>query len=275
MAPSDAAPGTLDFSTPLLCQQLWSGDYQVFPVAAPTLTSHAPTLEACLAEQRLFLEEHLSRVEPEELALFSFPGQVRLEMLEILAPRADLPKRLIRPATLELAAVVVPLPEETWAFVPALEHTVYVGRNQDVRETVRVDVERLLAAREPTAHEYLRLLPPKTVTLETLQLTLRRQDASEKALQAKKKLDEKLKRDRAHEVLLSVSTQLHDREEARHGPPLIGRNTELALLSGLLGGEKRQGVLLVGPELAGKTELLHAWLRAERKAGRPRQIYTT
>ncbi|PTL85802.1 AAA family ATPase [Vitiosangium sp. GDMCC 1.1324] len=275
MAPSDASPGTLDFSTPLLCQQLWNGDYQVFPVAAPALTSHASSLEACLSEQRLFLEEHLSRVEPEELARFSLPAQVRLEMLEILAPRADLPKRLIKPTTVELASVVIPLAEETWVFVPALDHTVYVGAKQDVRETVRADVERLLAAREPTAQEYLRLLPPRTVTLEAISLTLRRLDAGDKARQAKKKLEEKLKRDRAHEVLLSVSTPLHDRDEARHGPPLVGRDTELALLSGLMGGEKRQGVLLVGPELVGKTELLHAWLRAERKAGRQRRVYAT
>src|SRR5690349_11741385 len=124
MAPSDAVPGTLEFSTPLVCQQLWNGDHQVFPVAAPTLTSHAPTLEACLGGQRLFLEEHLSKVEPAELARFSFPEQVRLEMLEILAPRADLPKRLVKPVTVELATIVVPLPEETWVFVPAIDHTV-------------------------------------------------------------------------------------------------------------------------------------------------------
>ncbi|MCY1078092.1 AAA family ATPase [Archangium lansingense] len=275
MAPSDAAPGTLEFSTPLVCQQLWNGDHQVFPVAAPALTSHAPTLEACLGEQRLFLEEHLSKAEPEELARFSFPEQVRLEMLEILAPRADLPKRFVKPVTVELATIVVPLPEETWVFVPAIDHTVFVGKNQDVRETVRADVERLLAAQEPGAHEYLRLLPPKSVTLETIQLALRRQDASDKARQAKKKLEEKLKREQAHQVLLSVSTPLHDRDEVRHGPPLIARDTELALLSALLGGEKRQGVLLVGPELVGKTELLHAWIRAERKAGRERRVYAT
>jgi ATP-dependent Clp protease ATP-binding subunit ClpC len=274
MPPTDA--GTLDFSTPLLCQQLWNGDHQAFPVAAPGLTSHAPSREACLAEQRLFLEEHLSKVEPDELARFSLPEQVRVEMIEVLAPRADLPKRLFKPTTLELAAVIVPLAQETWAFVPALDHTVYVARNQEVLATVRADVERLLAAREPTAFEYLRLLPPKSVALETVELKLRRQDAfSEKARQARKRLQEKLKRDQAHEILQSVSTVLHHRDEARRGPPLVGRDTELALLSSLLGGAKRQGVLLVGPELAGKTELLHAWLRAESKAGREHRVYAT
>jgi ATP-dependent Clp protease ATP-binding subunit ClpC len=274
--PSSDATGTLDFATPLLCQQLWNGDHQAFPVAAPTMTSHASTREACLAEQRLFLEEHLSRVEPDVLARFSLPAQVRLELLEVLAPRADLPKRLFKPTTLEMAAVIVPLAQETWAFVPALDHTVYVARSQDVVEAVRADVERLLTAREPTAHEYLRLLPPKSITLETLQLKLRRPDVSgEKARQARKRLQEKLKRDQAHEVLLSVSTVMHDREEAKRGPPLIGRDTELALLTNLFSGEKRQGVLLVGPELAGKTELLSAWLRAERKAGRERRVYAT
>ncbi len=274
--PSSDANGTLDFATPLLCQQLWNGDHQAFPVAAPALTSHAPTREACLAEQRLFLEEHLSRVEPDVLARFALPEQVRIEMIEVLAPRADLPKRLFKPPTLEMAAVIIPLPQETWAFVPALDHTIYVGRNQDVLELVRQDVERMLTAREPTAHEYLRLLPPKSVTLETVQLKLRRQDAfGDKARQARKRLQEKLKRDQAHEVLLSVSTAMHTRDEARRGPPLIGRDTELALLTNLLGGEKRQGVLLVGPELAGKTELLSAWLRAERKEGRERRVYAT
>ncbi len=275
MASSDAL-GTLDFATPLLCQQLWNGAHQAFPVAAPALTCHAPTQEACLAEQRLFLEEYLSRAEPDVLAHFALPEQVRIEMIEVLAPRADLPKRLFKPTSLELATLVVPLPQETWAFVPALDHTVYVGRNQNVLEAVRTDVERLLAAREPTSHEYLRLLPPKSVTLETVQLKLRRQDAfSDKARQARKKLQEKLVRDQAHEVLLSVSTPLHERDESKRGPPLIGRDTELALLGNLLGGEKRQGVLLVGPELSGKTELLQAWLRAERKAGRERRVYAT
>ncbi len=273
---STNAPGTLDFATPLFCQQLWNGDHQAFPVAAPDLTSHAPSREACLAEQRLFLEEHLSRVEPDVLARFSLPERVRLETFEVLAPRADLPKKLVKPTTVELAVVIVPLPEETWAFIPALDHTVYVGKNQDVRETVRADVERLLAAKEPTAHEYLRLLPPKSMVLETVQLKLRRQDAfSDKARQAKKRQAEKLQRDQAHEVLCSVSTVLHERDEAKRGPPLVGRDTEFALLSNLLGGEKRQGLLLVGPELSGKTELLLAWLRAERQAGRERRVYAT
>ncbi len=274
--PASDITGTLDFATPLLCQQLWNGDHQAFPVASPKLTSHAPTLEACLAEQRLFLEDYLSQAEPDVLAHFSLPEKVRIEMIEVLAPRADLPKRLFKPTSLELATVAVPLAQETWVFVPALDHTVYVARNQDLLETVRADVERLLAAREPTSHEYLRLLPPKSVSLETVQLKLRRQDAfSEKARQARKRLQEKLLRERAHEVLLSVSTQLHERDEAKRGPPLVGRDTELSLLSNLLGGEKRQGVLLVGPELSGKTELLYAWLRAERKAGRERRVYAT
>ncbi|MBN1207006.1 MAG: ATP-dependent Clp protease ATP-binding subunit [Myxococcaceae bacterium] len=274
--PASDVSGTLAFATPLLCQQLWNGDHLAFPVAAPAMTSHAPTQEACLAEQRLFLEEHLSRVEPDILARFALPPKVRLEMIEVLAPRADLPKRLFKPKTLELATVIVPLPQEIWAFVPALDHTVYVARNQDVLELVRADVERLLAAREPNAHEYLRLLPPKSVALETVHLQLRRQDlAGEKARQTRKKLQEKLQRDQAHEVLLSVSTLLHEREEAKRGPPLIGRDTELSLLSSLLGGAKRQGVLLVGPELSGKTELLYAWLRAERRAGRERRVYAT
>ncbi|MFL5346866.1 MAG: hypothetical protein ACJ8AT_18955, partial [Hyalangium sp.] len=108
MASSDAL-GTLDFATPLLCQQLWNGAHQAFPVAAPSLTSHAPTQEACLAEQRLFLEEYLSRAEPDVLAHFALPEQVRIEMIEVLAPRADLPKRLFKPKTLELATLVVPL----------------------------------------------------------------------------------------------------------------------------------------------------------------------
>ncbi|WP_395848745.1 hypothetical protein [Cystobacter fuscus] len=68
MAASDAASGLLDFSTPLLCQQLWSGEHQVFHVAVPDLTSQGPTLETCLAEQRVFLEEHLSELAGEQLS---------------------------------------------------------------------------------------------------------------------------------------------------------------------------------------------------------------
>src|SRR5688500_1422481 len=98
--PASDVTGLLDFATPLLCQQLWNGEHQAFPVAAPKLTSHAPTLEACLAEQRLFLEDYLSNAEPDVLAHFALPEQVRIEMIEVLAPRADLPKRLFKPTTL-------------------------------------------------------------------------------------------------------------------------------------------------------------------------------
>jgi ATP-dependent Clp protease ATP-binding subunit ClpC len=275
MAASDAAPGTLDFSTPLLCQQLWNGDYQVCPVAAPTLVSHADSLEACLDEQRLFLEEHLSQVEAEELARFALPASVRLERMEFQATRADLPRRLMKPTALELALLVVPLTDETWIFVPALEHTVFVGKGQPLHETVRADVERLLAARELSATEFLRLLPPRAASLEPLTLSLRRPDASDSALRARRTREEQLQRERAHEVLLSVSTPLHTRPEAREGPPRLGRDTEWALLGTLLGGDKRQGVLLVGPELVGKTELVLAWLRAEHAAGRERRVYAT
>ncbi|MBM7116207.1 AAA family ATPase [Archangium primigenium] len=275
MAVSDAATGTLDFSTPLLCQQLWNGDYQVFPVAAPELASHAASLEACLTEQRLFLEEHLSQSAPEELARFSLPERVRLEFLELPVTRGDVPKRLARPLPIELAVVVIPFADETWVSVPVLDHTVFVGREQDVRETVRADVERLLAARELSGPELLKLLPPRATTLETLALSLRRGEPGDKARAERKRRDEKLQKDQAHEVLRSVSTPLHPRDEARHGPPLVGRDTELALMGTLVGGEKRQGVLLVGPELVGKTELLLAFMRAEHKAGRARPVFAT
>ena len=239
MASSDAT-GTLDFATPLLCQQLWGGDHQAFPVAAPSLTSHGPTQEACLSEQRLFLEEYLSRAEPDVLSHFALPDKVRIEMIEVLAPRADLPKRLFKPNTLELATIVVPLAQETWAFVPALDHTVSVGRTR----TSSIAGRGAPAGTPVPWFSSSRLLPSKSNHFNhafnfgtRARPPARRLAGPESGREASRT---------GREVLLSVSTPMHDREESKHGPPLIGRDTELALLAELLGGEKRQGVLLVG-----------------------------
>ena len=140
------------------------------------------------------------------------------------------------------------------------------GRDQDVLETVRTDVERLLAAREPTSHEYLRLLPPKA---------LRWRPSSSSSGARTSPATRLARRGRSSRRSSSVSrltrcsspspprcTIARSPSAALHSWP---RDTELALPGKPARRREAAGRAARGPELAGKTELLSAWLRASAR----------
>jgi ATP-dependent Clp protease ATP-binding subunit ClpC len=273
----NASPQGLEIAAPLFCQELWGGGFLAAPVSDGALASCAETLAACLLEQRLFLEEYLASAEPEVVSRFALPRSARLVELAVEAPRPDLPKRLAVGGPLAMACVVVPYAEETWAFLPALDHALRLDKRDALEDVVKAEAQRLIRALEPTGSEWLELLPPRAWSLEWLTLTLRRSDLDtpEKARAARRK-GVKAQRDaQAAEILGAVATPLHERPEARSGPPLVGRDRELEELGALLGAQERSSLLLVGPELCGKTALLLAWLRRERAAGRTRRVFAT
>jgi ATP-dependent Clp protease ATP-binding subunit ClpC len=264
-----------DFSTWLVHEELWGGGHLVFPVAHPNLSSYGEALTACLAEQRLFLEDHLSRADADEVASFSLPAGISLHMVLVNAPRHDLPPRFRRTKPVDLCAVVVPYPGERWAFLPALDHMVHLGRDDELEATIRAEAERLIAGLEPSPGDYLNLLPARSYALEELILHIERSDAafSGHLPAAKKAARARRDREEALAVLEAVGTPIHTRPEARSGPELVGREQELALLTSLLNSPERNGVLLVGPQLVGKSALLEAWLRQELRKGNGRLAF--
>ncbi|HEY3450282.1 MAG TPA: AAA family ATPase [Myxococcales bacterium] len=277
MPTAPATPQPLEIATPLLCQELWGGGFLVAPVANSELACRGDTLAACLAEQRLFLEEYLAAAEPGVVARYAVPSSAKLVDLEIDAPRADLPKRLAIPGSISLTCVAVSFKEESWAFLPTLGHAVRIEAKADLVEVVKAEAERLIAALELSPSDWLRLLPPRSQSLEWITLRLRRPDLDtvDKARAARKKAVKEKRSAEAVEILSSVAAGLHLRPEAKSAPKLVGRDRELAELSSLLGAKERTPLLLVGPELCGKTALLYAWLRQERAEGRQRQVWAT
>lgn len=233
MPSAPATPQPLEIATPLLCQELWGGGFLVAPVANSELACRGDSLAACLAEQRLFLEEYLASAEPATVARFAVPSSAKLVDLEIDAPRADLPKRLAVPGPVSLTCISVAFKEESWAFLPTLGHAVRVENKSDFAETVRAEAERLVAALELSPAQWLRLLPPRSQTLEWMTLKLRRPDLDtvEKARAARKKAVKEKRTAEAAEILASVAVALHNRPEAKSAPRLVGRDRELAELS--------------------------------------------
>jgi ATP-dependent Clp protease ATP-binding subunit ClpC len=260
---------TIDLSTLLVVRELQSGECLVHPVADPELCSHGNEA-ACLLEQRLFLEQYLAAAPPEELARFSLPAGTELREVDVVIPRSDLPRRLNVETALAVPCIVI----GRWVVVLPLRHTFYLEPKDDLDEAVRSEVVRMVGAEELTATDYLGLLPGRAHRLERLELSVERVERLPpgRAGSLRRKLAERQKRKAARAVLETVARPLH----APRGPapPVVGRETELALLSTLLGGKDRLSVLLVGPESAGKGALLQAWTDAEA-ARSGREVWAT
>ena len=268
---------TLELRTRLFVAELDDGLELCFPLADPTLISHGRNGSA-LAEQRLFLEEYLPDQPPDLLARFATPGEAALVELDVVVPREDLPARLQLSTPVRFAAVLLPQGRDRWVFVPALGHTFHVAPGEELEPVVKAEVRRMVAAREPTPLELAAFLPPvRSQRLEEIVLGLDRSASlvpgtartlRRRVIQRKQQAD-------ALEVLGSVGLPLHESPDLLRGPPLVGRERELKLLDGLLGGRQRPGVMLVGSSLTGKSALLRGWLRRCHERGESRLVFST
>ncbi|MGK3997406.1 AAA family ATPase [Sorangium sp. So ce1024] len=284
-------------------RERFDGACLAFPVAAPDVASFGRD-EDVLVEQQLFLREHAARAQPEAISRLSFPQGTGLLTVDVPVPRDDLPRKLRHEVPVSFPCVVVPAGEraargrtsaraadgrgerqerrergerherrdsDAWVLVPGLGHAFYVDADEPLEPAIRQEVRRILASQELSTWDHLGLLPGSAHRLEVLQAPLPEPERGQPG-QRVASVAERARRKKAVDALVAVATPLHvaAQRSASGPPPLACRDAELARLAALLDGEERLGVLLVGPEHAGKTALVQAYV-----ARQTRLVYAT
>ncbi|XXX77784.1 AAA family ATPase [Sorangium sp. So ce134] len=274
-------------------RERFDGACVAFPVAAPDAASFGRD-EDVLVEQQLFLREHAARAQPEAISRLSFPEGTGLLSVDVPVPRDDLPRKLRSEAPVSFPCVVVPAGEraargeprrapaaregrdgrderDAWVLVPGLGHAFYVEAGEPIGPAIRHEVRRLLASQTLSTWEHMGLLPGSAHRLEVLHAPLPEPEPAGGRGHRGASIAERARRKKAVEALVSVATPLHvAAQRSPAAPPLACRGAELARLAALLDGEERLGVLLVGPEHAGKTALMQAYV-----ARQTRLVYAT
>lgn len=248
-----------------LLRRLSSGRCVVAPVSAPQLAAYGPEGIAT-ADLRLFLSEHLAAIPAEQVARFAVSERARLEEVDVLVTRGDLPRRIQIDVPVRFACVTVPDGRHAWVILPSLGHTFYLREGERLDEAVRAEVTRLLGAMELSAAQYLRLLPGRGQCLLPLDVDLDRPERTpaDKAISQRRAARDRARRREAEELLDSVARPLHTKAHRRVAP-LHGRELATRRLAGMLDGARRLSVLIVGKTLAGKSALARRWL-ADRVA---------
>jgi ATP-dependent Clp protease ATP-binding subunit ClpC len=269
---SPAAPARTA-RTHVLVNEQFDGQCLAHPVAAPTHSAYAREEDA-LTELALFLREHFGRSPPEAVSRLSLPDGATLLEIAVTLPREEAPRRR-EPDDVPVTfpCVVVPARsgreppaagerDDVWVLCPVLDHAFHVERDEPLEEAIRAEIRRLVGALDLTMWERLGLLPPRAVRLEVLDVPLPEGARGADDAARHQRLAERARKKQAIAALRAVATPLSTL--ARHAPkvPLVGRDAELATLRSLLDGKDRLGVLVVGPEHAGKSALVHAYAGA-------------
>ena len=259
----------------LLVRERFDGAHVAFPAAAPAFASLGGEADV-LAEQELFLREYLARERPDTIARLSLPAATRLVEVGVPVPREDLPRKLQHEAPVSFVCVVIPVQAErapggapargqdAWVMVPAVGHTFYVERDEPLEAAIQHEVRRLLASQDLGAWDHIGLLPGRAHRLEPRWIPLPELAAGGRGAPRRAEIAARALRKKAVVALSAAATPLH-LGSRRERPPLAFRDAEGARLAALLDGKERLGVLLVGPEHAGKSALVQAYVGGSRR----------
>ncbi|PRP92194.1 ATP-dependent Clp protease ATP-binding subunit ClpC [Enhygromyxa salina] len=263
----------------LVIEELQSGDFLAWPFAEPDKVAHGRTREEAIEQQELFLREHLAKAPGAALAIYDPHAEAELELVEVPLQRDDLPDRVSLPEPLTFPCLIVPAGADAWAVVLNLRHAVWIPgglAEPELRAAkIRDEVERVVSARELDGHAFLGLLSgADPFELHPLTIEVEREEragAEARAAARRRRARERSESD-ARKLLGRVGTALVEELRLRRRAPVLHREREIASLDALLRGPERLALMLVGPELAGKTALLHGmidgWLQGSRSRGR-------
>ncbi|MEM9459284.1 MAG: AAA family ATPase [Myxococcota bacterium] len=245
-----------------------------FPLADPSQRARGSTAEETLEELRHFLSKFFGRCPAERIADYLYPPDTTLLDLPVVLPRGDLARRLRVQTPVCVPCVVIPEGRSRWVYVVPLAHAVLVKPTEDLSRRVTEEIERMAAARELDAVEYLDLLPTSNHRLVRLAVTVEREDADDASRRAATRRREQSERERkqARTLLKSVGKERVAAHRGQHRGALIcGRDHEIQTLASLLGGRERLSVVLVGEPLVGKSSIVEGLLsqRVVRFSARP------
>jgi ATP-dependent Clp protease ATP-binding subunit ClpC len=256
----------------VVIEELANGDWLAWPFADREKVAYARDRDDVLEQQELFLRDHLATLPAGELARFDPDSQARLHCVDVPIQRAGLPERMTISEPLRFPCLVVPDGKHAWAVVLPLDHALWVDDPEQLDHDIRREVERVIAAREPGGSEFLDLLRgADPYSLERLSISVDREErraASSRAAARRRRARERSQTE-ARQLLGKVGSSLVEEIRARQLPPVLHREREIAALDALLTGRERLALMLVGPELAGKTAVLHGlvqrWITQDRK----------
>ncbi len=263
----------------LVIEELQRGDFLAWPFAAPHLIAYGRTRDEAIEQQELFLREYLGKLPGGDLASFDPHGEARLELVEVPLQRDDLPERVRLDQPLLFPCLLVPdstQPEHVWAVVLNLRHALWIpggGEDPELRgKRIRDEIERIVAARELDGRQFLELFrggDPFELERLTLEVDREERAGAEARAAARRRRARERNVVEARQLLGRIGTSLVEEARLRRQPPVLHREREIATLEALLRGPERLALMLVGPELAGKTAVLHGlvqkWLLDARR----------
>jgi ATP-dependent Clp protease ATP-binding subunit ClpC len=263
----------------LVIEELPSGDVLAWPFADPDMVAHGRSRDEALEQQELFLHSHLARVPGSTLASFDPHADAVIELVEVQLTREGLPDRVAVTEPLTFPCLIVPDGANVWAVVLNLRHAVWIadGLAEPQLRAPKLceEIERVVAARELDGQQFLELLRgADPFSIERLTIEVQREDrsgAEARAAARRRHARERSEAD-ARKLLGRIGSNLVEELRLHRQPPVLHREREIASLEALLRGPERLPLMLVGPELAGKTAVVHGmvqrWLEGSRSKGR-------
>ena len=264
----------LELSILVVIEELASGDFLAWPFARPSYVAIGRSRDSVLEQQELFWNEELTKLPGDALAPFDPHGEPLLRRVELTLPLEELPKaaQLHEPHVFPCAL----LPGETglWAVVLNLRHALWLeaGLADEAVETrLREEIARICAARDLSNQDLLELLRGAD-RYELVRHRLRIERDERASAKSRAALRRRRARERseaeARKLLAKVGSSLLAEARSRRQPPILHREREIATLDAILCGPERLALMLVGPELAGKSAIVHGlaqrWLAASR-----------
>ena len=244
--------------TLVLRRELFSGNVTVAPAAEAGMICHGDE-DGALGELRVLLSAVLTDARPVRISRHLLPAGTEAKSVRVPVVRKLLPPRLREPLPVAFTCLVVPQAggRDHWVIVPAIGHTFYLSRGEDLDAIAASEIGRVLLAADPEGVELPDLLPAAGTSLGPLDAFIVADAAAAHA--SRKAALEAERRAHAEDVLDEHGERLHERLARRGLVSIVGRERPLTELDSLLGGTERLSVLLVGDEAVGKTALVDAW----------------